>query len=150
MFYDGMSARKLKWEHSQTIPIPNGFKVNQMWYIRREQIESSILPEEAISLEDDNHQNSAISLVDDNHQVSEPHERAQIPLDINIRVVAAKLRKVGISTGVVAAKGPLPKCSGCGTAISRGACRILFTQIINENRNWKRTLSFHKNDIFAC
>ena len=34
LFYDGMAKRKLSWGNTQSVNIPTGFIINQMWYVR--------------------------------------------------------------------------------------------------------------------
>ncbi|KAK3828165.1 MAG: hypothetical protein J3Q66DRAFT_409425, partial [Benniella sp.] len=47
VFYDGQKARKLRWLDSHDISVPQGYQMNQVWYLRRGEDEpsSSPLPE---------------------------------------------------------------------------------------------------------
>jgi len=47
VFYDGQKARKLRWLDSRDISVPQGYQMNQVWYLRRDEGEppSSPLPE---------------------------------------------------------------------------------------------------------
>ena len=116
-------GKKIGWHLFQLIRIPNGYMANQMWYIRRssqaQQIERMITTTEMVS------QNT----------------ESQREID-QCRASALPL---GLSVGVVSNKDPLPKCSDCDERLTRGANRILLTQITNSDRNWKQALSSTQN-----
>ena len=94
-----------------------------------------VVPSEPTLTEDDD--------IDD--MASETHATTD-EIDSTIRTPTLH-RPMGISTAIVSNKGPQPKCAGCGLRIDRGAERVLLTQIINQNRNWKQTKSFHCNSL---
>ncbi|KAF9342127.1 hypothetical protein BGX26_008279, partial [Mortierella sp. AD094] len=43
VFYDGMKERKLRWQDRENYEVPDGYQVNQVWYLRKREPVPSVM-----------------------------------------------------------------------------------------------------------